>query len=278
MFDKNLLKPNAIDLLRDEFLVEIRNNIVIGEIKSNNAHSDAHAEFKENFDFYVQNNKGFKLTNIDQFVYKEVIIGCHHYIDGLMIKYGKENLQILEHDYSYYNRLNPGRKWSVPGKLEPNKPLIIATPFPGYLGIHPQFEDILTEAEEKNIDVHIDGAWLSCSNGINLDVSHSCIASIGISLSKGYAAGWNRIGLRYTKQKDPADPITIYDRVNMCPRSVVTNGTLILENVPMDYMWNTYGKKYHKIVEHFDLDIGNILFAAYSKDRIIYSLTDLLKL
>ena len=157
-----------------------------------------------------------------------------------------------------------------------NTPLVIATPFPGYLGLHPQFEDILQEATEKNIDVHLDGAWLSCSTGITVDLDWSCIKSIGISLSKGYHASWNRIGLRYTRNEDLHDPITIYDRSRMCPQTTAIAGILLLENVPMDYLWNTYGERYYKIVEHFDLEIGNILFAAYGKDRIIYGLKDLL--
>ena len=273
MYDADLLKPNAIDMLKDNFLRNIQHEILTGTL--NTTPKNAHAQFVSQFNYYVTHNSGFKLNNIDQFTNKEVIIGCHHYLDGLLIKHGKD-LQVLEHDYSYYNKLMPNRKWSLPGKLEPNKPLVIATPFPGYLGLHPQYHEILNEAKEKNIPVHLDGAWLSCSKNIEIDVSHTSIASIGISLSKGYAASWNRIGVRYTKIQDPTDPITIYNRVNMCPDSCVINGILLLENIPMDYMWNTYGDAYYKAVEQFNLVKGNILFAAYGKDRIIYSLSKLL--
>jgi len=276
MFDASLLKPNSLPMLTDDFLDNVRHCIISGTAISSKVLNNPHDEFKENFNYYVKNNSGFKLDNIELFTHKEIIIGCHHYLDGLMIKYGRENLQVLEHDYTYYQRLDPKRKWSIPGSLRPNTPLVIATPFPGYLGLHPQFEDILQEATEKNIDVHLDGAWLSCSTGITVDLDWSCIKSIGISLSKGYHASWNRIGLRYTRNEDLHDPITIYDRSRMCPKTTAIAGILLLENVPMDYLWNTYGERYYKIVEHFDLEIGNILFAAYGKDRIIYGLKDLL--
>ena len=273
MFDKSLLKPNTIDILKDDFLRGVQQDILTGTLVGNT--KNAHAEFKDYFLYYVKHNKRFTLKNIDHYKHQEVIIGCHHYLDGLLIKYGND-LQVLEHDYGYYNKLAPGRKWSKPGKLVPNQPLVIATPFPGYLGIHPQYNEILDEAEEKNIPIHLDGAWLSCSTDIEINLGHSAVASVGISLSKGYAASWNRVGVRYTKFQDPTDPITIYNRVNMCPDSVVINGSLLLENIPMDYMWNTYGVKYRKAVEQFDLEPGNILFAAYGKDRIIYSLSQLL--
>ena len=276
MFDVSLLKPNSLPMLTDDFLDNVRHCIISGTAISSKVLNNPHDEFKENFNYYVKNNSGFNLDNIELFPHKEIIIGCHHYLDGLMIKHGRENLQVLEHDYTYYQRLDPKRKWSIPGSLRPNTPLVIATPFPGYLGLHPQFEDILQEATEKNIDVHLDGAWLSCSTGITVDLDWSCIKSIGISLSKGYHASWNRIGLRYTRNEDLHDPITIYDRSRMCPQTTAIAGILLLENVPMDYLWNTYGERYYKIVEHFDLEIGNILFAAYGKDRIIYGLKDLL--
>ena len=276
MFDASLLKPNSLPMLTDDFLDNVRHCIISGTAISSKVLNNPHDEFKENFNYYVKNNSGFNLDNIELFPHKEIIIGCHHYLDGLMIKHGRENLQVLEHDYTYYQRLDTKRKWSIPGSLRPNTPLVIATPFPGYLGLHPQFEDILQEATEKNIDVHLDGAWLSCSTGITVDLDWSCIKSIGISLSKGYHASWNRIGLRYTRNEDLHDPITIYDRSRMCPQTTAIAGILLLENVPMDYLWNTYGERYYKIVEHFDLEIGNILFAAYGKDRIIYGLKDLL--
>ena len=273
MFDADLLKPNAIDMLKDDFLRGVRESILSGNFTVST--QDPYTEFKNKFHHYVENNTGFKLNNIKDFAYKEIIIGCHHFIDALLIKHGND-LQVLEHDYTYYQRLNPTRKWSIPGQLIPNQPLIIATPFPGYLGIHPQYHDILDEAKDKNISVHLDGAWLSCSKDVEIDLGHSAIASIGISLSKGYGANWNRIGIRYTKTQIATDPITIFDKARMCPRSTVNNGILLLENIPMDYMWNTYGERYDKAIEQFDLDKGNILFAAYGKDRIIYSLSKLL--
>lgn len=276
MYNPDLLKPNTIDMLRDDFLNNIQQQICTGTITTKNYnYKQAHAEFKDLFHNYVENNGRFSLINLNRFSNREIIVGCHHYLDGLLIKYGNK-LQVLEHDYKYYSRLDPDRIWSNPGELLPDQPLVIATPFPGYLGLHPDFSDILAEAKEKRIDVHLDGAWLSCSTGISVDVGADCIASIGISLSKGYAASWNRIGLRYTRTIDPHDPITIYDSSTMCPKPVVVAGIQLLKNVPVNYMWDTYGDSYNNIVKYFDLTPGNILFAAYDKNNVINSITDLL--
>ena len=274
MYDKKLLKANSIDMLRDDFLSDIRDRICSGQLQVK--HKNIHEKFIEIFDDYVNNNNGFTLLGLDKFLHKEIIMGCHHYLDSLMIKYGREDLQVLEHDYTYYSRLDPNRVWSKPGSLIPNLPLTIATPFPGYLGIHPEYDDIIAEATEKNIDVHLDGAWLSCSTNLEIDLNPDCIKSVGISLSKGYGANWNRIGLRYTKDQDLTDPVTIFNRGKMIHRPALEAGILLLENIPVDYMWNTYGNRYNEVVEQFDLTPGNIIFAAYGKDRIIYSLSHLL--
>ena len=88
---------------------------------------------------------------------------------------------------------------------------------------------------------------------------------------------FDRIGVRFTKEKIPTDPITIFNNANMCPESVVRNGISLLEHVPMDYMWNKYGATYYSLIKKYNLEEGKILFAAYGQDRIIYSLSHLLK-
>ena len=62
----------------------------------------------------------------------------------------------------------------------------------------------------------------------------------------------------------------------MCPKPVVVAGIQLLENVPVNYMWDTYGDSYNNIVKYLDLTPGNILFAAYDKNNVINSITDLL--
>lgn len=262
-------------MLKDNFLLELKSKILFGELVDR---SDNPAKkFTEMMLDYVKRSNCFNLHNIDLFPIKEIIIGCHHYIDGILVANGISNVQVLEHEYKYYEKLNPDWQWAVPGNLVPNLDLIIATPFPGYLDLHPEFLSILDECTQKNINVHLDCAWLSCSNNLEIDLSHPSIKSIGISLSKGYSASWNRIGVRFTKAKDPTDPITIFNNANMCPESVVRNGICLLEHVPIDYMWNKYGARYYSLIDKHDLEEGKILFAAYGKDRIIYSLSHMLK-
>ena len=71
-------------------------------------------------------------------------------IDNLISKNGLTGLQIFEHDYHYYKMLNPVIKYVTVDTLEANKPLLIAMPFPGHLGIHREMDNILKICNEKS--------------------------------------------------------------------------------------------------------------------------------
>jgi hypothetical protein len=134
-------------------------------------------------------------------------------------------------------------------------------PFPSTGAVHNQMTEILDEAQDKGISVHVDGAWLTCCRGINFDLSHPSIKSIGISLSKGLGLGWNRIGLRWTKETNP-DSITIMNDFDMNLRATAMIGLHFIRNLPPDYLWNTHGDKYYKICNDFNLTPTNSIYLA----------------
>lgn len=190
------------------------------------------------------------LTGLETFERVDIINGCTHYIDSL---YMKKKVQILEGDYRYHQRLNPNIKFSRVGNLKSNTPLIIAMPFPNIGKPRTDMHDILNECLEKNIEVHIDGAWITASRGIEFDFNHKAIKSVGISLSKGLGLGWNRIGLRWSREYDETDPICIMNDYHMNNRALVIIGNYFLLNLSKDYLWTEHVQRYFKICEDFKL-------------------------
>ena len=182
---------------------------------------------------------------------REVCVGTTHFIDNLIMLHGLENLQIFEHDYIYYRKLMPGKQWAILGELKEKQPLLIALPFPGYGAIHPLMDSILNECLSKQIPVHIDGCWMSCAKGIEFDFSHPAIHSVAFSLSKGLDLGWNRIGVRYSKQINHNDSITIVNNSNMINTMNVKVGELFMKQFPADYLWKKYGNIYHKVCKRW---------------------------
>jgi hypothetical protein len=134
-------------------------------------------------------------------------------------------------------------------------------PFPSIGAPHQDMEEILHECKIKNIAVHIDGAWISCCRDIAFDFNHVAIRSVGISLSKGLGLGWNRIGLRWTRQPK-ADSVTIMNDFRMNNRALVMIGLHFIRNLEPDYLWNTHGERYYKVCKDFNLTTTKSIYLA----------------
>ena len=204
------------------------------------------------------------LQGLRNFPYKDITMGNTHFIESFVGKFGFDGFQVLDKEYAYYSFMG---KWGVEaGNLEKNKPLIITIPHFTWGGIRPEWNDILDECEEKNIDIHMDMAWLTLSKGIDIDFEHPSIASVGMSISK-YSMQWNRVGLRWCKQRT-MDSITMFNHYYQ-PH---TNGNLsscgahAIDNIPRDYGWNTYEKKYYEICKVVDVTPTNLIHVVHKGD------------
>ena len=86
-----------------------------------------------------------------------------------------------------------------------------------------------------------------------------------MSMSK-YNMQWNRIGLRWSKQRT-MDSITIfnfyYGEVN---NNIISCGAYMLDNIPRDYVWDTYGKKYNSLCENHNLIKTKLLHVVQTPD------------
>jgi hypothetical protein len=208
--------------------------------------------YEEFIDMTEQHVLGSKLNSVkglDNFAHKDIIIGCTQFIDNI---YMQGPVQTLHDDYRYHQRLGKSMQVRADGLIS-NVALIIAMPFPQTGAPHGSMGTILQQCLKKNISVHIDGAWITCSRNIDFDLDHPAIKSVGISLSKGLGLGWNRIGVRWRKD-DHDDSISIMNRFHMCNKTLVKVGRHYLQNIQPDYLWNTYGDRYRKVCRDFGLE------------------------
>lgn len=265
MYCKQQLITDGLPIIMDSKLLSVKDNLIQGQGLYTG--ENPNELFKSTAHEYFSSSKRNTLHGLDLMPYTDIIMGCQHFIDNLIMKHGLGNLQILEHDYKYYSRLNPNIQYAVPGQLSLGVPLIIAAPFPGYLDLHSQWDQLINECNDKNIDVHIDGAWLSSASGISIDLTQPCIKSFGTSLSKGLGLSWNRIGLRWTKDQDVTDSITILNRFNMIPQMLCRTAIGAMTQIPVDYLWDTYEEKYFEICSDLKLRPSKIIHAAKSLDR-----------
>lgn len=223
--------------------------------------------FKQKFQTAIESSKLNSITNLNQATRIDICCGCTQYIDSIYMKYGRNGIQVLEKEYNYHKRINPHIRFKGINNLMPDFPLIISQPF--YTGsTHEQMAEILDKCYQLNIPVHIDGAWLTASKNINIDFSHPAIESFATSMSKGYGlSGWNRIGLRWTKEH-LEDSITVMNDFLQVPAQNVAVGLYFLDNIEIDHLWNTHGERYNKICNDFNLTPTDTIHAVRMGDKI----------
>jgi hypothetical protein len=254
-----------LEIERPSPLSDLKIEQLIQDVMSGNLDKDitdsVYTNFKQEMTNWLFNSKLNHVTGFDSFNRVDIINGCTQFIDSI---YMQGQPQVLIGDYRYHARL--GNWWSRPGLLRNGVPLIIAMPFPSTGAVHNQMTEILNEAQDKGISVHVDGAWLTCCRGIDFDLSHPSIKSVAVSLSKGLGLGWNRIGLRWTRQP-AADSVTIMNDFNMNLRAPAMIGLHFLRNLSPDYLWNKYGEVYYKICKDFDLTPTNSIYLALRNNQ-----------
>jgi hypothetical protein len=251
-----------IEIDRPQPLVDSRIEHLIQDVLDGKMDKDisdsVYTNFKKEMTDWLATSNVNTLSGFDNFTRVDIINGCTQFIDNI---YMQGPVQTLKGDYRYHSRLNPNTAFSVPGYLREGLPLIIAMPFPSTGDVHTQMKEVLGEAQDKGIDVHVDGAWLTCCRGIDFDVSHPAIKSVGISLSKGLGLGWNRVGLRWTRQTTP-DSVTIMNDFHMNLRAPTMIGLHFIRNLPADYLWNKHGNNYYKVCADFALTPTKSIYLA----------------
>jgi len=244
-YDDSWLEIDRPQPLIDNKIEDITRSISAG----NDFTDQVYVDFKKEMTNWIFSSQLNRLAGFDSFNRADIINGCTQFIDNL---YMQGPVQVLRHDYRYHERLGLAYIKDV-GSLIPGIPLIIAMPFPSIGNTHPDMEEILNEAKNKGIDVHVDGAWLTCCRGINFDLSHPSIKSVAVSLSKGLGLGWNRIGLRWIRNVSHSDSISIMNDFHMNNRALSIIGLHFIRNLKPDYLWETHGTKNVKICGDFNL-------------------------
>jgi hypothetical protein len=221
-------------------------------------------EFKAKFLAWLKADQLNTLRGFEDGYELDICIGCTHFIDDLYQTVGRERLMIFKHDYKYHWRLHNDIQYSSLQTLERGKELLIAMPFPFYGDKHPEMDAVLARCLELGIPVHIDGAWIGCSRDISFDFAHPAIASFAISLSKGFGIGGNRVGMRFTRRRQPG-PITIMNDFNMTCQSLTHIGIHFIDRLGANYFWKKYADAYAKICRDFNLKPTKAIHLAQSE-------------
>lgn len=220
-----------------------------------------HKIFVAAFDKWIHNTKSNKISGLEAFEHRDFCVGVTGFLDDLYVRYGSK-IAYLHREYSYHWRLAIGKQITDYRYLEPGDHLIISCPFSFYGDKHPDVDKILDYCDEKGISVHVDSAWYGCVRDFQFDYNRKCIQSVGFSLSKGLSSGHNRIGIRYSREREPG-PITIANDFNMSISHLMWLGTKLMDKYSCDYLHEKYGESYTALCNYLDLTPTKAIHVAF---------------
>jgi hypothetical protein len=256
-YSAEFLETERPQPLTDRKIEQLQQEVLSGNI-SKDISDQVFTDFKRECTEWIMRSKLNRLEGLSWFERCDIITGCTQAIDT---QYMKGPVQIIKGDYRYHERLNPKIEYIQRGGMQPNIPLIAAQPFPSTGDTFPDFFNFVEEAFYKNVPLHIDMAWLTCCKDIRMNVMQVQIKTAFVSLSKGLGLGWNRIGLRWTKDSEP-DAITIMNDFNMVNKVPVMIGLHFIRNLPPDHLWTSHGHRYEKICRDFNLTPTKSIYLA----------------
>ena len=233
-------------------------------------HSIDHDAFVDKASAWFKSTKINDLRGWEKFPCVDIIMGCTHFIESLASR-NKWNIQMLEKEYAYYTVM--GKRHTEPGNLQAGMPLIVSLPNYFY-GDRPEWQAVLKECEQKNIDIHIDCAWVTAAKGFHFDFDHPNIKSFAMSMSK-YNFTWNRIGLRWSRQRT-MDSCSLISAQRKYNELTTACGSFMMDNIPRDYGWEKYGDTVEKICSKLDLTPTMFFYLVKNKDNNLYSIGNVL--
>lgn len=268
MYDKNLVQ-DKITTINDKKIKKIKQEWY------NNSHPEyTWKQYIEIAQEWFLGSQLVTLAGVQDFPYVDVTCGNTQFIESFVLKYGWDGFQILKLEYAYYKLM--GKHGVDLDQLQENKPMIITIP-DFYTGtVRSEWSDLLLIAEQKNIDLHLDFAWLVMARDIELDLTHPCIKSFGISMSK-LNLNWNRVGLRWSRQRT-MDGITILNHYYKTDinTNIFSCGVHNMKNLPRDYAWDTYGELNTDICKQLNLQQTKFVHCVNPSDTGLDCITPLL--
>lgn len=226
--------------------------------------TSTYEQFISLFEESLIKHQYININGLDLFKQKDVITGCQHFIDQLIMTYGLDNLQVLKGGYNYYQRLNPKIKYVTVDTIEPSGPLILEHPFPSAGDSHIDYKKIIEKANKIGTDVYLDCAWLPMAWDVDIDLTEPCIKGLCVSLSKPFGLHWSRIGVRWLK-KETSDTISIENKFRMVSYPNIMIGLFYLDRFPMDYLITKYRQAYFDLCKTYNLKPSKTLLNAYSE-------------
>ena len=236
--------------------------------------------FENQFTDWIQNNSINKCNGLKNFQ-PDISQGATQTFDSFYIRHKDRKLKLFAGEYLYHivvgNNLNIDWSFiSSHDQLTSDDCLVLSVPFCDTGDQPNDLEQILEVCDNKNIPVLLDCAYYTISQGIDIDLNHSCIDTVAFSLSKTFPIAHARVGMRYTKP-NISDGQKLHSKINYDNRISAGVGLHFINKFTSDYVYLKHQSFYKEIVDFLSLTPSQtIIFADGNEDWQQYGRRDIL--
>lgn len=231
--------------IKDKDLIEFTNNVNINKYLR-----DPYIvkRFEEYFPLWLKKCPRFQFKGIDQFGQVCFSQGSQEYFLNFYITHRNKRFRIFKGEYWWHMECwkKLGLDWAYidEADLQQNDVVIISCPFARTGDVHPHQKELIDKCEKIGIPVMLDFIYLpnATFDGLQIDLSPSCIKSLSFSMSKTFPIANARVALRMTKEKI-YDPMQISNDENVSNRLASGLGLECMQNFNIDYMVQKYQKE-----------------------------------
>ena len=222
--------------------------------------------FKNTYKTQLNEYKHSTLLGLDKFAYTSVLDGVTGAFLDWYAQYNIENLVVLKGEYPFHKR-NGCNVLEHFTDIKHGQTLILSMPFSATGNIHDDYFSIIEYCRNNKIDILLDCAYLNISGIGDIDVDASCIKSIATSLSKVYATGMNKIGIKFDREEIHTPVKQLNDWLYLNHFSMNLHLKLF-NNYNLSYVYDKYLQRSIEACTSFGLDRSNTLLFGLSNDKL----------
>ena len=222
--------------------------------------------FKNTYKTQLNNYEPATLVGLDKFAYTSVLDGVTGAFLDWYAQYTIANLVVLKGEYPFHKR-NGCTVLEHFSQIKTGQTLILSMPFSATGNIHDDYFSIIEHCRNNKIDILLDCAYLNISDIGDIDVDASCIKSIATSLSKVYATGMNKIGIKFDREEmhTPVKQLNDWFYLNHFSMNLHLK---LFDKFKLSYVYDKYIQRSSEACTSFGLDRSNTILFGLSNDNI----------
>jgi hypothetical protein len=199
-------------------------------------------DFLNKYREWIRSTQLNTVTGLDSFEYACYSNGTTESFDKFYMRHPGKRFRCYRGDYMYHKlawRNSHLWAWLDDAPLAANDAVVISLPFADTGDTHQQYHALMRECIQLGVPVIVDCAYFGACQGVDFDLSYSCITDVTFSLSKTFPVAHARIGIRFTRSDDD-DTMFMYQKINYNNKIGAELGSRYLDRFSPDYIPGKY--------------------------------------